>query len=1056
MPRKLPRSAQHATPAKVSEPASPVLSPGTDANTHYTAAQKHILHLQRTHGNQATRSRIQRYFPSYDLGGMDRDLTTAEIQAELDAGRGTDFAYTMSFRNATPEQKDRIIESFLGDWDGLGTKAKLASQMIWNSYGEDLFTAPPKRAALFKGCIEGGMHIPNIKAMQKIKPILEGDVRQIAKLYTQKNREFVEKELRQLQGFVPESASAAAGAEKNRIDAVRQLAREVKRAEEYKAKLRKIPVGYKSPWLNYVPSVAAYNYITGDPGLVDVPFDPEAKPEIEQQGDQYPAKANSWGQVKELYDFCELLIANIAGKSPVVYRAHAEGDLDKLIDSPPQEANKEAIGMLLDTYLNILTLQGKLDSAEALDMIPILNQLMKGEQKGASGTAWSSPFYSAAAQGLMEQHKLEDLVKSLGLAAVGMVAFIVAEIATGGLATLALVGGIGISGYQAIDSLTKASTTVSLADSAVSEETRIMTQGQATSAMISAGLDTVGFFLDGVGAVFTASKLINTARVGFAVDMAAGARTLQLKTLDLLDKPTQLSVVRGAINEHGVEKAAKLAGFSHAEELLPYAAADPDLLARIRGFVDNVDEMAAASVSFKGSVQEGLAKVVAGEITDPKTVESLVMNGINSLGAPKTIRDAGGWDKLKAILPENSPAGQQLFDWRESVRIDLENYVTTQLYGEIKNTGTYKSFKNDLDMSLLGENASANRDKVLLFLEQRTGFSPKELNKNMLIDVFTDPNRAHLYDQLDEAARATVANRAVQKERDLIFNKMLLDAQKEGSGAVARVERQMAELGIKKIDNFKVLSKEERQHMAMVVDGLHNEFAKTTDIAKKQELAEKIAEYQSQINLAEGGGYSSGGGVLEWVTKRDKLGTLEGGAVKEMIPAQAFGNLIDQFAKLEHAMQVLANAKTAEQAAAALRDVGKYAFRYAAGRPLTFTSHADEAEKLADAFKHIWAGAQAKGIKEGVDAGADLIPLLKRAEKLIEWVESDTMMAINFASKEAGITSSVDMGLVMDAIRAQTRVVGLKKAVNQAMQALGIAMDVSGGAVGYQSGRNDK
>src|SRR6185369_5844795 len=104
--------------------------------------------------------------------------------------------------------------------------------------------------------------------------------------------------------------------------------------------------------------------------------------------------------------------------------------------------------------------------------------------------------------------------------------------------------------------------------------------------------------------------------------------------------------------------------------------------------------------------------------------------------------------------------------------------------GRVERTGTYETFKNDLDVSFMGEESSINRQRAFTYLEQRTGFKPNELEENLLMDLFTDPNRSHIFDSLNDADRLDVATHAAGTERDLMLNKMLLDAEQEGPEAL--------------------------------------------------------------------------------------------------------------------------------------------------------------------------------------------------------------------------------------------------------------------------------
>lgn len=1039
------------------QPAEETASPDKNQTESLTPNQQHLMALQQRHGNSVARrhaqtGNVQRFI----FGGgpsLYEAFTPEQIQTAIDKKSGGDLIYMTNFEAATPTQRDQIAEIILAQREQFASyKVGLALQYLWNSYGTDLLTMDEPRAKLFERCAQSGMHIANIKVInQQLKPILIDDVRAIAKEYTDSNEGYLSAQLTKLGHF--NQADVQAG-KRQEIDDVRDIAKKTKDGQNMLDEMKKIPVGYEESWANYIRPVEGMMF-DPTPLLTEVTFDPESRPRYESYGDAYPVHQATWDNVNALYQMAYATTAQSAGRSPAVYRAWVEGKLDAIIDSPPEQANHEATDLLITTYYDLLRARSKIDSVDALDMLPIIEQLRRGKKRGPSSLNWASPFLASAASGLVEKNKLENLASNIGLAIAGTAAFMLAEAATGGLATFALAGaGFAASGYQAYDSITKATAFGQLADSAVSEESRIISEGQASDAMISAVLDSVGLALDGLGAIGTAKRLTRMADIKFSVDAAKTMGSLDLKVLRALSPESAASAIRRGVDEHGIQKATELAGFSSPRELLPFAEKDPELLGRLRAYTDTADAATDGTKALKMGAQEGLAKIAAGQLTDPQLVEQVLANAIDTMGASKAIASAGGWNAFKSILPEGSEAGKRLFAWRDQIYQDLEAYITVELKGQIEHTGTYKNFKNDLDISFNGPDAASNRESAFQFLAQRTGFGRDQLNKNMLADLFTDSSRSHIYDQLDNAAdRLAVAQSSTANARSLLYNRMLLDAEKEGPEAVARVSKKMDELGIEKIAGYRILDDKERKNMAMIVDSLHKEFEAATEPAKRRELAEKIANYQAQINVSEGGGYVTGGGVDRWVTSRKEFEKKQDWSSLTETPRvinklDAIGNLYDQFAKLEHAMMTLGYARKPDEAIAALRDIGKYGFRMAEGQIPFASSHLDEVSDMIREFE---------AIKNLVDKGTVDVKMFKaHATSLFEWLDADSSRMLVAAADEAGLSGvKVDMSLLMAAMNQQRRAMQLKSAAKTGLFIAGGLLDVEGAYIGYQSGQDE-
>ena len=159
---------------------------------------------------------------------------------------------------------------------------------------------------------------------------------------------------------------------------------------------------------------------------------------------------------------------------------------------------------------------------------------------------------------------------------------------------------------------------------------------------------------------------------------------------------------------------------------------------------------------------------------------------------------------------------------REFVK-KLPGGVTAGGEAQVKRTGPIGKFTNDFDISLLGANASKNRNAVREFMAARTGMSSGELGPMLLADFFTDPNRLHIYDMLKPEIRAEIASKAEKTAEAVIFNKTLADAEKAGNKElVVQITKQMEDLGVQKVES-KLLGEADRAALHVQQDALHAE-----------------------------------------------------------------------------------------------------------------------------------------------------------------------------------------------------------------------------------------
>jgi len=193
------------------------------------------------------------------------------------------------------------------------------------------------------------------------------------------------------------------------------------------------------------------------------------------------------------------------------------------------------------------------------------------------------------------------MLRSLGLGALSAAAFIVAEFATAGAATFALVAvGIGASATQAGLSINDYVTKSKAAEAGTGEPgSDIMSKGTADSALVSAVLDSIFVFLDGVGAAVgplakaarTSAKLLEAAEKG-----AQAAATAGLREAVTAGGPAAVQAIERSVAEAGIGETMRVSGKT-ADELAALVGKDRDLGKRI---------LAAGDLASKGKALEKL------------------------------------------------------------------------------------------------------------------------------------------------------------------------------------------------------------------------------------------------------------------------------------------------------------------------------------------------------------------------------------------------------------------------------------------------------------------
>ena len=834
-----------------------------------------------------------------------------------------------------------------------------AIRRIWESFGDSIAQVAARHAGTWERSARLSPNLDELPALSRIKQNFERDVKGLALRYLETNRRYVTTEMERMGigtrqitetrvvGFrggmaasmttmqerrtvatmTPEMTPEQAG----QLEMIRGIAREVKRAQEYERALRRIPVGYRITWTR----------AGGDYWERRVPtnFDPDARPEVAPTGTESPPM-HTWDEARRQYDQIQAVVSGFGNRFPAIYAAIRDNRIEDLIQGTPQQARSAVAESLVNVLNNIDQTRPRIEGGglDYRDLQPIHSQLFGGT-RGASNTNWSDPFNRWVANDILSDHAAREFWIQLGLGTLAAAAFLVAELATAGSATFFIAAEVGITASvtQAGRSWDRYRNLATAAQANVSDEMALVARGQVNEALLGAILDTVGAFLDIAGVGVHIARAGRTILPEFALAGARRGAVEGLERVGQMGAEEARALINRAVSELGVEQTATRSGKS-LDELIGIVGAESEVGQRIQAFrlarqagLTGAEDLPTRLRNLAEELRPG--PTGAARLTRAEA-DRLAVQAVEQYGPVQTLQLAGGWKKLAGALGDDSVAGRHLYTWRDSVWAETEQFITQELRGQVRRTGSQGRFSNDLDFSLLGPNASVNRDRARSFLAGRTGLSPEELDRMLACTAFTDPRRLHLYDYLSPTLREQMANEAAAFERNLIWNRRLHDARHAtppNEALATQIRNQMRELNIAE-STFVPLSREDLSRLYREIDSLHQELETAVqqgNVARQQELVRDIGRRQGQINASEEGAYISGGGGREFVSERPGEATpipsLAPGAPR--LTAEQVNAVLDQLPMLDHAASGLNPARSLDELADAIKGVGKYGER---------------------------------------------------------------------------------------------------------------------------------
>jgi hypothetical protein len=728
-------------------------------------------------------------------------------------------------------------------------------------------------------------------------------------------------------------------------------------------------------------------------------FDPAQKPMGSADG------APAWDDVNEQWKRTlgvEAALIRMSPSTAVFLGASGAADVSKLKETTDI---KEARGIVAAALNDLATRIDKAvplvgDDLTFIDFPPIHQQLLIGTL-APSGNNWSKPVEKAVAGEEIADANIAHLLATLAVSTIGAAMFILANMATGGLATFLFAAGATVSVGTAVKSWDTYADLATAQKATVDPELALVTGEQVDSALISAIMDSVFAIADAWQGYKGAKAALAAAREtkGLLEAGKAGAQAGSRAALKNLGKAgvNDAETLAKAITELGPEEVRKLTSMSY-DDLAKKVGEQSELGQRL---------IVLGEKGISESTKELLEKLPKLAELGAEEGEKVLRAAVETHGIAGTIDRLGGWAAFKKtpIMQSNKGTAAALENWRAGLVKELQDYIASESDDLTKaiRTGTQEA-GSDVDVQIVNGTASALQQKAESWLAGRTGKDIEGAKKLLDAEIFVDPFRAHMFDivqGLDEAVKKQIADRMGDYERRMIEGARI----KQAGGIESAAGRKIAEES--PIRNpfldFEPLSPAEQKKVAGYIDGWMTELKEAKSAEKKADLVEKISKSQAQINASHPDAYV-GGGVAVWVTGRETA--MED--VKKL--AAAVDMKPEDLLKVSAAQRVsaaLAEAKWLEAAAKKL------------SVPAVTTS--EEIGVLAKAVTDVGKHG-ARGVGQLSRAGAPNAGILEELfAELTKLHKSDTKTIA--AAIEAGQLRNIEAGIVgqLERIKAASR-----------------------------------
>jgi hypothetical protein len=460
-----------------------------------------LRRIQRGAGNAAVARILQRVPVDYDPTEQ-KKLIEDGIR-DKDSGKIKDVEEN-AYALATDDQAIKMVLILL-DTSWVGPRDEVAIYYIWNSRGKGVIELASNNISVWNTCIQRG--VDSLWSIPDVTPIKTEFTQQVAaraRRYLDDNKRTVDSELKR---YGLDDMTAAPSVEQGRQrEKLTQAAVTVKKAKEALAKMNNMLIGWTHftgpPPGNPEQSVAVFN-----PGQPPPLPDQVVRPA--EPGQVLP----TWDEAHKNYERAHAIIDHFTRVYPALFALRGDADLDAFVANPSSsDAPGEQLAAmrlmskaLHDTKDNIDKTYPLVNDPKgefALELEPIHEQVFGGDP------AWKDPFRELVARDAIKEHGNDQFWRTMGLAAVGFASFVVAELSTGGLATILFAAAAGTSVAQAAASWDKYLTDKAAADTNMSKETALLAEDKASDELITAVIDTVMAFVDAYGAAKGGAKAL--------------------------------------------------------------------------------------------------------------------------------------------------------------------------------------------------------------------------------------------------------------------------------------------------------------------------------------------------------------------------------------------------------------------------------------------------------------------------------------------------------------------------------------------------------------------
>jgi len=461
-----------------------------------------------------------------------------------------------AFHLASDDDRFRLIGILLNQgW--VGPRDEYYLEHIWGSFGKNLQDAAHRGFTLWNLCIERGADLWNLAELGPLKDKFRADVAAKTREHLVKNRAFVQQEQQKLGLNNPQAAPTAD--QNTALAALKGAAKQVEELDHKQAALVHLKVGY-----NPIPNI-------GD-SSVDMRPEKDRWTVVEFEPDAPPPKHSgpvgiedgpmpTWEATNAEYRRLEAAIKGFAKKHPSIYALRRDNEIGTVASGTDDAKTRQTVAASLQGVLDhIATTEGKLADPKStlpLDLHPIHQQLY-----ATPGSPWQEPFGQGVAKQTIQGHEDARWWEELGVNALQLALFAVAELATGGAAVFFLALGAGVGVVRAEQSWESWQEKNAASKSGMSEETQLLESGEADAALITALLDTATAFLDlysvGSAAVREAQgvKALEERLAAAEVKEATGAVEAEIKQKQNWEFPD--SVTGEAHSAHATERGLEI------------------------------------------------------------------------------------------------------------------------------------------------------------------------------------------------------------------------------------------------------------------------------------------------------------------------------------------------------------------------------------------------------------------------------------------------------------------------------------------------------------------